>query len=112
MVWTDDAACARAAGPIEQASGTMPADVMESPDDAIVAAHGEQHFAVEIEALVIAGVGNFRDVTDNLPGRAEDALALERKELGVRISPGGQAEIVRRKVIQSTAGIWVSSCPP
>jgi hypothetical protein len=94
MVRAHDAAGARAAGSIEQACGAMPADVMESPDDAVVAAHGEQHFADEIEALVVAGVGNFGDVADNLPGRAEDARALEREELGVRVSPRGQAEII------------------
>jgi hypothetical protein len=40
---------------------------MESAHHAVVAAYGKQHFPDEIEALVIAGVRNLRDVTDDLP---------------------------------------------
>ena len=67
MVGTHDAARARATRAVEQACGTMPADVMESPDHAVVAADGKQHFADEVEALVVAGVRNLRDVADDLP---------------------------------------------
>ena len=56
-----------AARAIEQAGGTMPADVMESAHHAVVAADGKQHFADEVEALVVAGVRNLRDVADDLP---------------------------------------------
>ena len=79
---------------VEQAGRAMPADVMKSAHHAVVAADGKQHFADEVEALVVAGVRNLRDVADDLPRWPEHPLALEREEFRIRVGPGRQAEIV------------------
>src|SRR3954470_16867735 len=94
MVRTDDPAGAVPARAVEQARGTVAADVMKSAHLAIVAAYREEHLADEVEALVVPGVGNLGDVTDDLPGGPEDALALEREEFRVQVGPGGKAEVV------------------
>ncbi len=75
----------------------MAADVMEGPHCAVPAAHGEQHLADEVEALVVAGIGNFRDVTDHLPGGPENAFAFQREELRIGVRPRRQTEIVGRE---------------
>ena len=93
MIGAHDPAGAVSTRTIEQARGAMPTDVMKSPHHAIVAAQGKKHLADEVEALIVPDVGNFGDVTDDLPGRPEDALPLEREELRVGVGPGGQAEI-------------------
>src|SRR5689334_8297268 len=94
MVRTDDSPGAVPARAVEQAGGAVAAHVMKSAHLSVVAADGEEHLADEVEALVVAGVRNLGDVTDDLPGRAEDPLALEREEFRVGVRPGGKAEVV------------------
>jgi hypothetical protein len=76
---------------------------MKSAYLAVGAAHGEQGFSEEVERLVIAGVRNFRDMADDLPGGSENPFALEREEFRVPVGPRRQAEIVGRKLTQCSA---------
>ncbi len=94
VVGADDASVAMATGSVEKARGAVPAHVVKNPHLAVVAAHGKQHLADEIEHLVVAGIGDLGDVADHLPGRAKDTLAFEREEFRVGVGPGGQAEVV------------------
>ena len=94
MVRADDAARAVSARSIEQARRAMAADVVESAHRAVAAAHGEQHLADEVEALVVAGIGNFRDMADHLPGGPENAFAFEREKFRIGVRPRRQTEVV------------------
>ena len=64
----------------------MPAHVVKR-NHAVVAAHGKKHLAYEIETLVIAGFGNFREVTDHLPRGPENTFALEREKFRIGVGP-------------------------
>src|SRR5688572_3649206 len=100
VVGADDAPAATAARTVEQPRRAMAAHIVENPYCAVVAAQGKQHLADEVEALVIAGLRNLGYVADDLPRRTEDALPFQREELGIRIRPRGQAEILGGRLIQ------------
>ncbi len=94
MVGTDDAAGAAAGRAVEQAGRTVATDVVEGAYLSVVAAQGKQRFTEDVERLVAAGVWDFRDMADDLPGGPENPLALEREEFRVPVGPRWQAEVV------------------
>ena len=101
VIGADDAAGADAARTIEQARGAMTAHVVERAHRAVVAAQREQHLADEVETLVVAGLRDLGDVADHLPGRAENAFALEREEFGDRCtSTTGRLKSSARMLMQ------------
>jgi hypothetical protein len=74
----------------------VPADVVESADSAVVATQDEDGFPEKFEGVIVAGLRDVVDVTDDLPGRPEHALRFVCEELLVAIEPRGQAdELVR-----------------
>ena len=94
MVGTNDSANATAGRAVEQAGRAVAADVVKSAYLAIGAAQGEQGFSEDVESLVVAGVRDFRDMADDLPGWAENPFALEREEFRVPVGPRRQAVVV------------------
>jgi len=58
---------------------------------AVLAAHDDGELAHHLEAPPIAGLGEIADMTDKMPGRAEDFPPFEREEILVAIGPCRQA---------------------
>src|SRR3546814_19584659 len=74
----------------------MAADVSEGAHDAVGAAHEDHAFAGIVDAVPVTGVRDVAVVADDLPARAEDALHLDRVELGVAVGPRGKRPAVQR----------------
>ncbi len=71
----------------------MAADVEESLDAVVAAAHRDNRLAEEIQRVVIAGSGNVAQVTDDLPRSGEDLPFFSEQKIGVPIYPSGQTEV-------------------
>ena len=74
-------------GAIEQARRAVPADIVKRAHHAVVAADREQHFADEIEALVVAGIRDLRHVADDLPGQGGKRAPARAREIRGRCRP-------------------------
>ena len=72
------------------------ADIVECADLAVGAAHDESAATEELEADVVASLGQLALVAHHLPGRHEDVFALEFVKLRAVIDPGGERQLDRR----------------
>src|SRR3546814_1744132 len=61
-----------------------------------LAAHEDHAFAGIVDAVPVTGVRDVAVVADDLPARAEDALHLDRVEIGVAVGPRGKRPAVQR----------------
>jgi hypothetical protein len=93
MVWTRNELAAVALLRVEQARRTVPADVIETAQLAILAAHGDDGLAEQVEAVVIADLRNVVAVADQLPAGAKDRALLQLEEIGVVVDPARQTEV-------------------
>ena len=79
---------------VEQARGAMPADVVKAAQLTVLASDRNDRFVEQVEAVIIADLGNVVAVADQLPAGAEDRALLQLEEIGVVVDPPGQAEVV------------------
>jgi hypothetical protein len=79
---------------VEQARGPMPADVVEAAQLTILAADRNDRLVEQIEAVIVADLGNVVAVADQLPAGAEDRALLQLEEIRVVVDPPGQTKIV------------------
>ena len=82
---------AAGAGAVQQTRTAMAADIGEGPDHAVLAAHDDDGIAHHVERGEGARLLQLVDVADELPGRPDQRLVFERRQLGVEIGPGRQA---------------------
>ncbi len=92
MVGADDAA-ALAAGAVQQPRRAMQADIVEGPRNPVLAAHHDDAFADEVEAVIVAGVRNVVQMADHLPGRRQHLVLLGFEKAGVGIDPARKATV-------------------
>src|SRR5690242_10639760 len=90
MIGADEPPSARAARLAGDLAGAVAADIVEAADDAVLAAHGEDALAQNIQSQIIAGPRHVVEMADNVPGLREDLLALDLEEALVGIEPGGE----------------------
>ncbi len=84
---------------VDQPRCAMPADIVERPHDAVVAANDDDRLVEEIEGVIVARLRDIVDVADDLPRWSEYALGLVREEFIVVIEPTRQAdELVRVRI--------------
>ena len=65
--------------------------VGESTHGSLLIAKNDQGFIEKIETEIIAGVGDVRNMANNLPGAFENALLFQIEELCMAIGPCRQA---------------------
>jgi hypothetical protein len=80
---------ARIAG-VQQPRGPMPTHVVERVDPAFGATDDDDRPGQEIEQPVIAGLRDVVDVTNDLPGRQQNALHFQPIKALVAVDPGRQ----------------------
>ena len=68
-----------------QRRGTMPADVVEGPQDALGIADDKNRFAGDVGGEKRAGLGDGTAAADVLPGVAEDSPAFQFVEVRVEV---------------------------
>ena len=79
---------------VNQARCAVAADVVETANLAVLAANGQDGLVDDVERLEVPRLRHVVEVADEVPALAENGLALELEELGIRINPAGQAKIV------------------
>ena len=91
VIRTGDPPSAMPLRAIDQARGAMPANIVEGPQLAVLAAQDHDGFAQELERMEITRVRHIVDVTDHLPALTKNRGFLPLEELGVPIDPRRQA---------------------
>src|SRR5215207_7188208 len=72
----------------------MAADVVKAAQLTVLTADRDDRFVEQIEAVVVAALGNIVAVADQLPAGAEDRALLQLEKIAVVVDPPGQAEVV------------------
>src|SRR6202022_2927023 len=73
---------------------SVPADVEKCPYAAVLAAHGHQGLAQEVQRVIVARIRDVTQMTYDLPGRGENALLFGFEEIRVAVYPARKTEAV------------------
>src|SRR6185436_15795578 len=98
VVRTRDEVTAVAFLRVEQARRPMTANVIEAAQLAVLAAHGDDGLAKQVEAVVVANLRNVVAIANQLPAGAKDRALLQLEELGVVVDPTRQSEVILVRV--------------
>ena len=75
---------------VDDARAAVAADVGEGAQGQVPAADDDHAFPEVLERVPVPGIGHVAFVAHHLPRGGEDALLLEREELGIAVGPRGQ----------------------
>jgi len=78
----------------DHARAAMPADVVKTAHDAVLATHDQGPLTDHVHGQVVTFLGHVRNVADDLPVGAEQVLLLEFEKGGTVIGPAREAAAI------------------